>query len=403
MTQTAVDLERKPLPAGWMWVNLGDMCDIVIGRTPSRDDPAYWGERHIWVSIADLKGSLVSTSNETLSGRGAEVCGGRLLEKGTLLFSFKLSIGKMAFAGVDLFTNEAIAGLILKPSSAISSSFLMHALEIADYEDSAAHAVKGKTLNKKSLSAIRVPLPPLSEQRRIASILNEQMVAVEKARKAAQERLEAAKALPAAYLREVFEGEKADRWPWVTLGNLITLRRDIVHPKDSPQGTARFVGLQHIRCNTGERIGFDDVEKAELTGRKPVFHKRDIVYGYLRPYLNKVWIADFSGLCSVDQYVYQVNSNKAFPDFVGQFMLSDTYLRRAPIKETPGQLPRIRTEEVAAVNLQLPPLEEQQRIVETLNDKMAGAGLAAKFIKQELDTIEAMPISLLRKAFSGEL
>ena len=65
-----------------------------------------------------------------------------------------------------------------------------------------------KGIRTGELAGLNVPLPPLEEQKRIAAILNEQMAAVEKAKKAAEERLAAAKALPAAYLREVFEGEE---------------------------------------------------------------------------------------------------------------------------------------------------------------------------------------------------
>ena len=100
---------------------------------------------------------------------------------------------------------------------------------------------------------------------------------------------------------------------------------------------------------------------ANLTGRKPRFYEGDIVYGYLRPYLNKVWVAEFDGLCSVDQYVYKVDTIKADTVFIAWFLRSPVYLQRAPIKTTPGQLPRIRTEEVALVELNLPPLSEQHR------------------------------------------
>ncbi len=92
----------------------------------------------------------------------------------------------------------------------------------------------------------------------------------------------------------------------MSLGHLLQLRKEVVHPRDKPEGTAVFVGLEHIEPATGRRIGSVEIEKSQLTGRKPAFRKGDIVYGYLRPYLNKVWIAEFDGLCSVDQYVYLV-------------------------------------------------------------------------------------------------
>lgn len=68
-------------------------------------------------------------------------------------------------------------------------------------------------LNRDDVHKISVPLPPLAEQKCIAAILTDQLAAVERARKASEARLEAARALPAAYLREVFESENAAKWP----------------------------------------------------------------------------------------------------------------------------------------------------------------------------------------------
>ena len=93
----------------------------------------------------------------------------------------------------------------------------------------------------------------------------------------------------------------------VRLGDLLRLRKDVVHPRNRPKGKSIFVGLEHVESGTGNRIGSAELEMDELTGRKPQFKMGDIVYGYLRPYLNKVWPAEFDGLCSVDQYVYEVD------------------------------------------------------------------------------------------------
>ena len=109
--------------------------------------------------------------------------------------------------------------------------------------------------------------------------------------------LKAAQALSAAYLRVVFNNLEQQQWPKERLGNVLLLRKEIIHPRDNPKGAAVFVGLEHIESGTGERIGSLNLEMSELTGRKPKFYKGDVVYGYLRPYLNKVWNAEFDGLC----------------------------------------------------------------------------------------------------------
>lgn len=151
------------------------------------------------------------------------------------------------------------------------------------------------------------------------------------------------------------------------LGDLLDFRNEIVHPKDRPVGSSIFVGLEHIERNTGDRIGAERVHLSELTGRRARFYAGDIVYGYLRPYLNKVWIAEFDGICSVDQYVFVVRP-EVDRDYIAHFLRSDQFLKTAPIDSTPGQLPRIRSGEIAATPIALPALAEQRRIA-TILDK----------------------------------
>lgn len=142
------------------------------------------------------------------------------------------------------------------------------------------------------------------------------------------------------------------------LHDLLHPRNEIVHPRDRPSGDALFVGLEHIEPHTGRRVGAIRLRLDALTGRKARFYAGDIVYGYLRPYLNKVWVAEFDGYCSVDQYVFQT-AGDVDVGFIAAFMRSPVFLERAPIDETPGQLPRIRLDEVLSVALTLPPRQRQ--------------------------------------------
>ena len=213
------------LPEGWRWAKLGEVCNIIIGRTPRRAEPAYWGGTHPWATISDItaSGGIVLGTKECLSDAGAALCNGRLLTAGTLMFSFKLSIGAMAFAGRDLFTNEAIAGLVLRYPTEANIQYLRHALDIADYDALTGHAVKGRTLNRKTLDQVPIPLPPLDEQRRIAST----MELAHRARAAATEQLAAINTLSDAMLRELFPRSPVARlprgWRWVKLGDVCTM------------------------------------------------------------------------------------------------------------------------------------------------------------------------------------
>lgn len=181
----------------------------------------------------------------------------------------------------------------------------------------------------------------------------------------------------------------------VPLREVLDLRNEIVHPRDHPVGDGVFVGLEHIEPGTGRRIGSVQIRLQDLSGRKARFYPGDIVYGYLRPYLNKVWRADIDGYCSVDQYVFKVRPG-VNGDYVTAFLRSPQFLGRAPIDTTPGQLPRIRTEEVLSVEIPMPPLDDQLRVAARLTARLAATDhLRQRAVKGRHD-IAALRIGLLR-------
>lgn len=157
----------------WPTKSLGEMCDVRIGRTPRRDEPRFWGGDAVWVTIRELNGGIITSSKETVSTAAVQECMPEPIPCGTLLFSFKLSIGKMAVAGCPLYTNEAIAALPIRNPAELSRDFLRYALLRKSHESTANTAVMGKVLNKAKVQQLQIPLPPLMEQERIVKLLDE--------------------------------------------------------------------------------------------------------------------------------------------------------------------------------------------------------------------------------------
>lgn len=153
---------------------LGAVAELRIGRTPSRAEAAYWATSatsgHPWAAIRDLSRGVVATTAERITPLAVERTGMRPVRAGTLLMSFKLTVGRMAIAGCELFTNEAIVAI--EPGRSVSGGYLRHFLATADFASASDQAVKGATLNKGKLARFPVVLPPPLEQRAIAATLD---------------------------------------------------------------------------------------------------------------------------------------------------------------------------------------------------------------------------------------
>lgn len=162
------------LPQGWTHGRLGELCSIEIGGTPSRGVPAYWdSERessNVWVSIKDMRQRVIERTAEHITDLGAKRSNVKLQKPGTVLLSFKLSIGRVAIAGVPLYTNEAIAGLV---PTGLTKDFLYHGLQSWDLLQGVDQAIKGATLNKQKLKRIEFQYPTEGrEQAKIAEVLS---------------------------------------------------------------------------------------------------------------------------------------------------------------------------------------------------------------------------------------
>ncbi len=157
-----------------MIVKLSDAFDLQMGKTPDRNDPACWGGAHKWVSIADLTkaGKYITDTKECITDRGIEKSGIKPVPKGTVIMSFKLSIGKTAITTEEIYTNEAIMAFIDKGTYEIDTNYIYHLFSGKDWLEGSNKAVLGLTLNKATLSQKTIELPPLAVQKKVVEVLD---------------------------------------------------------------------------------------------------------------------------------------------------------------------------------------------------------------------------------------
>lgn len=170
-------------PSSWRKTQLQELVTFQTGRTPARANAMYWDanveDGTPWVSIRDMKpfGTISSTAERITQKAVREVFKNRVARRGTLLMSFKLTIGRVATLGVDACHNEAI--ISIRPNNRVNQKYLEYFLSQVDYADYQDRAVKGNTLNQEKIDRIEIAEPPKSEQEKIAAVLWKAQTAIE--------------------------------------------------------------------------------------------------------------------------------------------------------------------------------------------------------------------------------
>lgn len=367
---------------------------------------------NVWLSIADLPQSLhavAEDSKEYVSDLAAERM--RLIPKGTLLVSFKLTLGRLAYAGRDLFSNEAIASLLDIDERQISKKFLYWALTAFDWDKAAEgdQKVKGKTLNKAKLKTIPIPVPPLEEQQRIVAFLDDTFRGLARVRAHSEANLQYATTILESRLASQFLGGVYD-WVEKRMEDICTLITDGKHgdcenqdgsgyyflsAKDVKGGTLNYLGSRQITftdfqethrrtdlkagdvlvTNAGTigrtAIAQDDPKTERTTFQKSVAvlkPKREVIHSN---FLELSLRANLVSLQNLSAGAAQKN-----------LLLRDlrSFLVRMPEK-----------------------IEEQVRIAEDFENFQGKVGLLESRTLDKLKDLDELCQSLLQKVFAGKL
>lgn len=160
------------IPKSWKWVKFGNIINYKMGKTPPRGESKYWNNDFNWISIADMSSqNIIMHTKESVSSYAINsIFANNITKKGTLIMSFKLSVGKVSILGIDAVHNEAIISIYpIIDNENEFRNYLYNILPMISKYGKKKDAIKGQTLNSKSISNLLIPLPPLGEQKRIVN------------------------------------------------------------------------------------------------------------------------------------------------------------------------------------------------------------------------------------------
>ena len=391
---------------------LGDICRIELGKTPSRSNKKFWDENkssnNIWLSIADLPMSIkpvMTDSKEYITDEGAELC--KIVPKNTLIVSFKLSLGRLAITGCDLYTNEAIAALYINENIELEQDYLYWYLTFFDWDAAAGSdiKVKGKTLNKAKLKEIIVAIPSLQEQKRIVALLDTVFADLEQTRAKTEQNLKNARELFDSYLQQVFS-QKGEGWVEKTLKEA-SLDFGRGKSKHRPRNDESLYSGKYPFVQTG------DVRNCEhlITKYSKTYNEVGLAQSKLWPKgticitiaanIAETGILDFDS-CFPDS-VIGVVVNPEFTTIPYVEFLLQSFKAILQAKGKGSAQDNINMGTFEKLNFPFPDINKQNEIVKSLNELMTSVQKLEVIYQQKLASLDELKKSILQKAFSGEL
>ena len=164
------------IPVEWEVTTIKKAYSFQTGWTPdTKNEDNFIGD-NVWVNISDMDSKIIFESNKHISDDAVNVSSMNISPKGSLLYSFKLSVGNVAFCGVDLYTNEAIATFLEGENSL---KYLYYIAPVFIIKNANENIYGAKLLNQSLIRNAKIVLPPLSEQHRIADFLDEKCAKID--------------------------------------------------------------------------------------------------------------------------------------------------------------------------------------------------------------------------------
>lgn len=257
-------------------------------------------------------------------------------------------------------------------------------------------AGRNRTLAIDRFEELEISLPSLAEQRRVADWLTSLVSTVRRLERSFStiDEKHILSSLPSLFDRAISRYAKGN----VKVEEVAEIVSDTVHPGDELGEARRFVGLQHVESHTGRALGSLPIGNEK--GRKFRFRPGDVVYGYLRPYLNKVWVADHHGLCSVDQYVLRPKGG--IRPTILAFLLRSAHALTQAVRLTHNlQLPRLRSRLLLELEVFALEARGQRQVLRELEQLTEHFVLIADLRRRQQRLLQGLEKAILNQAFAG--
>jgi len=375
--------------------------EVLDIRDGTHDSPKYTDSGYPLITSKNLKQGKIDFSDVNFISEDDYLAINKRskVDKGDILYSMIGSIGNYAY--VDKEPDYAIKNVALFKftNEKLYNKYFLHLINSTVIKRQIERTMKGGTqkfVSLKILRNLKIPLPPIDQQKKIAAILD----AADAYKQKTKALIEKYDELTQSLFLELFGDPVSNPMEWdkVALNELCDFKKTSVKPEEIETGDT-YIGLECIEKQTGKILERFIVEAGEIKSNKFWFDSNYILYGKLRPYLNKVANPDFEGVCSTDIIPIRPILKNTVKEFIISLLRGSWFVSFADERCSGANLPRISPKEVEKYQTINPPLKLQNQFAERVQAIEAQKTQAQESLAKAEDLFN----SLLQRAFKGEL
>jgi len=375
------------MKVGWKVKPLGDLCDVVGGGTPSKDKAAYYSGDIPWATVRDMRQDTITVTECRITKEAVRSSATNIISVGNVVIATRVGLGKVCLLGQDTAINQDLRGIIPRDSKTLLVRFLYWWLKsIAEVIIAEGTGATVQGVKLPFVKSLPLPLPPLPEQERIVSILDEAFDGIAKAKELAEANLQNARALFKNHLQRVFS-QKGKGWVEKPLGDVCEMYQPkTIGTKDLvPNGAYPVFGANGIIGNYDQY----NHEEPQL-----LITCRGATCGSVNISLPKSWI---TGNAMVVRPLNESLDLKFLEyAFRGGIDVSKSI--------TGAAQPQITRTNLSPIVIGFPQsVSEQERLAGSFESLAEETQRLASLYKRKLDALDELKKSLLHQAFSGDL
>jgi type I restriction enzyme S subunit len=398
---------------GWQTKNLGDLCEVVGGGTPPKDNPAFYSGKIPWATVRDMRMEVITETECRITKDAVHSSATNIIPSGNVVIATRVGLGKVCLLAQDTAINQDLRGIIPRDINKLSVRFLFWWLK--SISDVIVNEGTGATVQGVKLpfvKSLQIPFIPPDEQQRIVGVLDKAFAGIATAKANAEKNLQNARALFDSHLQSVFT-QRGKGWVEKPFSELCDIKHGYAFEGEFFSNEGEYVLL--TPGNFYERGGYRD------RGAKQKYYTGEIPRDYV---LNEddllvAMTEQAAGLLGSpilvpesDKYLHNQRlglvTKKSGAEWTNEFffhIFNTQPVRKAIHASASGvKVRHTSPTKIGEVVVAYPTsLQEQKRIVSTLASLSEKTQRLANLYERKLAALAALKKSLLHQAFTGEL